>query len=584
MPTARSISLLLPLFALALAGCPTERMPPPKEALPPEDEWSRMPPSKEWLYATSEFSGPHKAECDHVLGWVKGEEACKGTLCEHGVALANDWLQRCTPLIAPALVDTVRTKQADLSARMNAKPSDCAKDLGDIVREGCGDDKTCLPTGQRWATRCAKSEGTPLVMRMLQRTIERKMDQGADPVKLDVRTCEELRAEVISASRCKDRFACAEAIPRVEAYRDRCEGEGARPSLGTAVAELTVLFFGSKPPEPVLLQSGPPSLAAGELPVVLDDKSGGVITVCDERASDLPRYMNARKGCQGGRLVVARAFPTPRGAEVRIGSLDFPDEATFSARYPTIVAEGELAMRDKEAAAALDAEFGKAAELSRSPSGAPEAARMVARAFLANVLSIRRSKVVQAVLRKYDAALAPALKEIAKAKIAAARGKLPPGDAAGVVLRGKTRVFADLAADGSVEVGAASRAFTLDTAALLPQATEAYASAMKGARARHVDARTAKAERARGGSAAQACGAALKKLSETKRGLAMCNFGLEPCDEGKHATLLKTVDEARLAAEAAFHDLEATRTGGAADEADALTRAAEAAGCREPWW
>jgi hypothetical protein len=578
--------LLLPLLALSLplAGCPTERMPPPKEAMPPEDEWSKTSTSPEWLFATSDFSGPHKAECEHVLGWIKGEESCKGSLCEHGVNLAATWLQRCTPLVEPALAEQVRSLQAQLAGRTGQKPTECASQLAEIERDGCGEDKTCAATGQRWATRCAKSEGTPLVMSMLHRTIERKLEQGSDPVKLDTRTCDELRAELMEAGKCKDRFVCAEAIPKVDAYRDRCESESERPTLATAVAEMTVLLFGSKPPAPILIATGGTSLQAGELPVMLDDKSGGVITVCDERASDLSRYVNARKGCQGGRMVVARAFPTSRGAEVRVGSLDFPDDATFSARYPTIVAAGELDLRDKEAAAALDAELGKAAELGKSAGGAPEAAKIVAKAVLAHVLSIKRSAGVRAILARRDEALVPALKEIAKAKIAATRGKAPAGDLAGLVLRGRTRAFADLAPDGSVQIGAATRGFTLDTAAILPRATDAYATVLKGARPKRVDARTAKAERARGDGAAQACGSALKKLSDTKKALASCNFGLESCDDARTAALVKTVDEARVAAENAFHELEAVRTGGAADESDALGREAERAGCREPWW
>jgi hypothetical protein len=63
-----------------------------------------------------------------------------------------------------------------------------------------------------------------------------------------------------------------------------------------------------------------------------------------------------------------------------------------------------------------------------------------------------------------------------------------------------------------------------------------------------------------------------------------CDFGLESCDAGRHAALLKAVDEARVAAEAAFRDVETTRTGGAAEDESSITRAAEAAGCREPWW
>lgn len=578
MRQRRTPVLLVPVLAFAFVqlGCPTERMPPPKEAAGPEDEWSRIPPSKEWLYATSEFNGPHKAECDHVLGWVKGEDACKASLCEHGLTLAKEWVQRCTPLAEGGIVESVKAMEGQLGSRSSGKPTECARSFDGIVQDGCGDDKNCLATGQRWATRCAKSEGTPLVMRMLQRTIERKAEQGADPVKLDVRTCDELAADVMEAAKCKDRFACAEAIHRVTAYRDRCESDTEKPSLATATAMATVLFFGGKPIEPIPVRADGKMLTPGEAPVMLDDKTGGVITVCDERASDLGRYMEARKACQGGRMVVARGFPTSRGGEVRIGSLDFPDDATFSARYPTIVAAGELELRDKEATALLDAELAKAAS-----APAADGARLVAKAMIANVLSIKRSAPVRAVLAKRDESLSPALKEIAKAKLAATRSKVSPADAAGVVNRGKTRPFADLALDGSVEIGAATRAFTFDTSALLPKATAAGGGVIRGGR--RVDPRTAKNEKARGVAAAQACGAALKRLSDTKKGLATCNFGLEPCDDAKHAQLLKTVDEARHAAEAAYRDLESVRTA-VADEADALTRSAETAGCREPWW
>jgi hypothetical protein len=584
----RHAFFLLPLLALPLAtaACPTERMPPPKDALAPEDEWSRIPPSKEWLYATSEFNGPHKAECEHVLGWVKGEDACKASFCEHGRDLAGEWLTRCTNLAPPEAVATVRGLQGTLGGRTSEKPSDCARRYEDLVRDGCGEDKTCEATGQRWATRCAKSEGTPLVLRILQRTIERKMEQGADPLKLDHRTCEELRVDVMEAGRCKDRFVCADAIPKVTAYRDRCETEADRPSLAVAVAEMTVLVGSGKPSvEPILINAGGSGLEPGQVPVMLEDKSGGVITVCEERASDLERYVNARRGCSAGKMVVARAFQNPsHGVEVRAGSLDFPDDATFSARYPTIVGAGELELRDRELAAALGAELGKAADLGRTAAGAAEAGRMVAKAAITHALAIKRSPAVRAVFAKHDGDLAPALREIARAKIAATKGKVAPADAAGLLNRGKTRAFADLAADGSVQIDAASRGFTLDTTTFLPRATESYFGVLKAARPRKVDAKTVKAEKARGTTEAQTCGAWIKKLSETKKALASCNFGLEPCDDAKQAALVKGVDEARRSVESAFHSVETTRTGGAADEAEAITRAAEAAGCREPWW
>jgi hypothetical protein len=156
--------------------------------------------------------------------------------------------------------------------------------------------------------------------------------------------------------------------------------------------------------------------------------------------------------------------------------------------------------------------------------------------------------------------------------------------AAGLLARARTRAFADLGADGTVQIGAATRALTLDTTIFLPKAMEAYLAALKGSHGRKVDARTEKAELARGTAAAQTCGAAEKKLQETKKALVSCNFGLESCDPARHAELLKAVDEARLAAEAAFRDVETTRTGGAAEDEGSITRAADAAGCREPWW
>lgn len=585
MPSPRALLLLFLALPLALAGCPTERMPLPKDSLPPEDEWSRIPPSKEWLFATGEFSGPHKAECDHVLGWVKGEEACKASLCEHGRDLAAEWVTRCTALEEPPVVAAARQVQAELAQRAAESATDCGKRLEDLVRDGCGsDDPTCLSTGQRWATKCAKSEGTPLLLRILQRVLERKQEQGADPVKLDPRTCDELRVDVVEAGKCKDRFVCQEAIPRVETYRERCESEADRPTIATAVNELTVLVGGGKPPEAILVRTGSAGLVPSDVPVMLGDSSGGIIYMCEDRASDLPRYIASREACHAGKMVVARAFPTARGVEVRVGALDYPDDATFSTRYPTILAAGELERRDGEAATALDAELAKAADLARTAAGVPEAVRLATRAVLTHALAIKRSPALRAVVAKRELDLAPAFKEIAKAKLAASKGlHVSAPEAFGVLARARTRAFADLAPDGAVQIGAPGRGLTLDTAALFPRATEAYLPLFKNAHPRKADTKTIKAEHARGMAAAQACGTSEKKLQDTKKALVSCNFGLEVCDDARQAALARSVDEARVAAEAAFQELETARTG-TADEAEPLRAAADAAGCREPWW
>jgi hypothetical protein len=140
-----------------------------------------------------------------------------------------------------------------------------------------------------------------------------------------------------------------------------------------------------------------------------------------------------------------------------------------------------------------------------------------------------------------------------------------------------------MGADGSVQLGAATRALTLGTSAMLPRAMEAYLGALKGAKPRKLDPRSAANEKARGVAAAQACGAAVKKLQENKKALLGCNFGLEVCDAGRQAALGKAVDEARVDAENTFRDLETARTADPED-ADTITRAAQSAACLEPWW
>src|SRR4051794_2764054 len=97
MRTPRAFLLSVLALPFVLAACPSEPPVRAREPGTPEDEWSRIAPSKEWLHATADFNGDHKAECEHVLPWVKGEEKCRASLCEHGRDLAAEWVTRCTP-------------------------------------------------------------------------------------------------------------------------------------------------------------------------------------------------------------------------------------------------------------------------------------------------------------------------------------------------------------------------------------------------------------------------------------------------------------------------------------------------------
>jgi len=416
---------------------------------------------------------------------------------------------------------------------------------------------------------------------MLKRAVERRQEANSEPFELDPRTCADLRAEVLEAAKCKDRFVCEDQVKRVALYRDRCESALDRPTIATAVAEAIVVAGSGKPIEPILVQPDP-QIQPDELPIVLEDHLGAVITVCEERASDLPRYLASRKSCQGGRMVVAHAFPTTRGVEVRVGAFDFPNDATFSARYPTIVATREIQLRDAEGATALESDLKAAVALSRT--NVAQALRELLKAANENALVLRRASAAKAVLERYDANLAPVLRELARTKLAALRGRVAPGDVAALVGRGVTRAFADMTAEGTVRVGAFTQAGSLDTTTLLPKAMGPYLELMKSARRRGGDRHLEQAEKARGLTAAAACGAAMKRLKESKTSLFACNFGLEVCDDAKQAELAKAVDAARVDAETAYQTLDGARVGAAASEASSLTQAADSAGCREPWW
>lgn len=575
--------LSLAVLTSILAGCPTEPSTRAKEGFGPEDEWTTLAPSKEWLHATSDFpAGPHKAECDHVYKWIDGEEKCQATLCEHGRDLALDWATRCARYEPPQMVERARSVGGQYAQRASAPPTACAKALGEVLAESCGEDKTCLDAGQKWATRCAKAEGTPLVMRILERHIERRLPEP-QPIKLDPRTCEELVTEVREAGKCKDRFACSDVVPRVDAYRARCESDEERPTIAIAVAELSVYAMAGRPTPAVLVKQGTPAVKPEDLPVALADGSGGIISVCEERSTDMARYYTSRRGCTSGRMVVARAFKAQKGIEVRAGSLDFPDDATFLARYPTVLAAKEQEMRDKDAVKAVSTELDKIAGIART--NAPEAATMLVKLMAAHAGTLRRSPELRVAAALRDEGLAPALRELGARKVAALKGKkVDPGDAAGVIQRAKSRAFADVALDGSAAVGATNGAWLTETLSLWPKAMEAHAAAMRSARARRVDPRVSKAVREKGLNAGRDCASWERKLQESKQALLFCNFGIEACDATRTAELLKALDDTRIAAESAFRDLDHARTGAAIDASDEISRAADQAGCREPWW
>jgi hypothetical protein len=567
--------LAAPLVALACGG------PPPKRArvAEPDPEPEIAARSSEWLYATREVNGSLPDECKAVAEWVEKEDKCRGALCVHGRNLARDWVARCT-MAPPDQAAKVKALLAGFTKRMDVDPSHCAVNAEAVIKNGCGKDTTCLATTQEWATKCGSGEGSPLVLRILERTVERR---GGGRLTLDPRSCAEVRKDMLKGVNCTDQFSCEEAAKAVALHRDRCEKDDA-PTIAVASLEAAIIAAAQQPTMPIKAQLK--RISPREVPAALADGMGVAISVCGERASDLAKYVTARKTCKSGTIVFAKAFKQPDGtAEVRLGNLDYPDDAVFTARFPTLAVEGEAELRDAQSLATFEAELGKVvAQSAQSPTAAAKSLGQVVVKFAP---SIRRSAAFREALTAADGSLIPAMKELGKMKASAAAKRLTPVEMNGLIGRAQTRPFADMEADGTVVSGAGTRASELELNEVLPKSLEVYLGSMKTAmivaKTRRIDKQTAQMAVQYGKGQATACATAEKKLSEAETSLLKCAFGVESCDEKRVAELTSVIDEARTTAEAARHRLDLVLTVSPA-ERDELTQLATTAGCLDPWW
>jgi len=588
--SGRLLSLgALALLGSLLSGCPTTTDPPTKhQHTEPrvEDEWAGIQKTAEWLYATRDFSGKRLDECVEVLKWVRGEEKCKGALCIHARDLTREWQARCPKIADKGEVehDDVEDLLGKYEARAKDDPTPCGAEADSMLKNGCGKDKTCQATAESWGTRCGKSDGTPLVVRMIERYVERKLPEPRR-VTLDTRSCDEMQGELTEAIACQNTFACEESLKKLNSYRARCEANGARPTAVVASRELAILDKAGQPPQPIPLQPGS-TFSPKETPTALLDGLGMIQSVCDVRASTLEEYMAARRSCQGGKMVVVGITKEQGDPRARLGRLDVPTDAVLLARLPWMVAAGEAELREKQALAALGPELTKVGELAaKSPGDAIGALLKVLAPY--RVL-LRKSAVLRKSIEVRDDDLAPLFRELGKRKQAALKGRIERPMYLGFVTRTRERLLADVTEAGAVELGAAGPFDWLETADMLPHSTAAALESMKNAQAQakviRVDKRTADMAKNYAAAQIQACGDASKGMQEAQRGLIKCALGVDPCDDEKSQALGKQSDEARGKIDEARHQIDLVATGPGAPLRGELNEAVTAAGCAVPWW
>jgi hypothetical protein len=545
----RAISLICATGLVV--GCTTEPVKP-KEPVAPPDEWAALPKSSEWLYAAGDFSGSRKDECAEVAKVIQGEAECQGSSCDNAKELSKDWLARCSKLDA-ADVAKVKELSATFAERSEKPDSPCMLDRKAILDGKCGEDKTCETAAQKWSTRCAQAEGSPLGVRIVATFVARRVKDH--DIELDVRPCTDLRSEIAAAVTCADKFKCDDAASKIDTYRSRCEDEGDRPSVSLALAEMTILAAAERKTEPIQARADDDTSTPlrAKLAPMLADGSGLIVSVCGVRPAGFDAYMTARKECDpSGSIVIVRTFKLQGGYEVRMGRVPPGDTAAFVAKYPSLLLAGEREILDKERAATFTAQLAAAEKLAADAKTAVQGGLALRKLLHERGREIYRSDAMRAAITAKDASFVAAFKELGKTK-AAAKGK---AELASIALRGQKHAFADMDEDGSVRFGAVSWAVLFDTSALLPQSHAAYLTAMKPLLKKtakekpseDVDANEARAF----GSLGDECQAGVTSAKNAERSLLECAFGQRTCDAAHVESLQKAFDSSRASSESAF--------------------------------
>lgn len=576
-------------IASGSAGCLVDDVPKSREPRAPEDEWAGIDKTPEWLYVTRGFAGERDAECKRVATWVTGESDCRTRTCEHGRDLAKEWLARCKKLDAE---DTPRvgTVYPAFISRAKEEPTACYTEAADILRDGCKEPAACRLAAERWAARCAKSEGSPLTVKMLDRRLAEK--EGPSHKAVDATDCGDLRKALVEAAKCPHAFACQEQKRKVvDPLQLRCESDEERPTVATALLQAGILARANAAPVTLAFASPAALLTARdtlilppETPLLFEDQRGAVVATCKGRPEGLTAYLAQRKECVGEKILFARVVRGKAGPELRTTAVETPADGDLWRMYPALAVKDEKKLDDEQRLPGFEAELDRAGKASP-----PEGMRILAKAVNVYSASLHRSASFTAALTRHDVVLQGVLREIGKAKVAAAKNARLKGPAlVGFASRSSTRAFADLDESGAVRPGARLRLSELNTMQLLVSASEKYTDALKPLKAQakltKIDRRTADLLLASGKQSARRCGTGLKSARLADEARLQCL--LDACDDPKTAAAAKVVEEARAGVDSARLILDGVFSA-LSDQAtlrDQLVQEMGEAECSETWW
>lgn len=434
---------------LPILGCGADSPAKPAHTPPGETSQRRHNYSAAWIYAIGEVDSLGPAECDKALNLLEGEINCSGQACRYARDTARDYLASCRKVHASGQVARIRELTPTFEARAAEPPVACTEKTTDWVAHGCGTDAACESAIQRWATRCANVVQSPLTIQILERIIENSLSEPRR-VKIDVRGCGDFAKDLREVENCANLLDCENAVPKTAEYMLRCaEGKRhivplrealsiARVQLG-AEAEFKPLALAN---QKVLLETLPGLL-------ILSDNSGVVFQACGELASDLNSYLDLRKKCEKGDVVLLRAIPRSGGPELDRVKIAHESDEIYASAFPNLFVKGEAAERERRA---LD-RFNHILA-SEATSDLLTWLSHINRAFAALPISQRRSDQVRQSFVQHDAELVTPLRELADAKLRLIRHHTSELELAAFIRRALKLPFSDVTTDGVTEWGA----------------------------------------------------------------------------------------------------------------------------------
>jgi hypothetical protein len=386
---------------------------------------------------------------------------------------------------------------------------------------------------------------------MLEKSIEQSLDEPR-PIKLDIRSCDDLGQEVVRAADCNQQFACEDCLPKLELLHERCPNSEQKPmKLGVAAAELAIRQGAGQTPEPILVEPEPAELR--DVPLGLAAGKGAVLRVCGKRARDLASYLDLRRECVGGEVVVAQSFPAGSHHELRVGIFEHPSDGVWVRRWPTLLVTGEREHHEQAAAANLKSRLDDLLRQPRQSADAQRAWRDVLRAFGEFAPSLARSPVLAQTLSEEDGALVPWFAELGRRKRQAKTEGVKPLERYAYGNRALALPLADLGADGAVEIGAQNRGADFDLGLALPRSLAAYRAELERTVKHGVqkpgDAKTESALREIIRSLGSSCRKAIEAAQQAERASVECGFNPAACAAERRQELGRELDLARKEAE-----------------------------------